>query len=574
MKNREIARVLRLLALYLRMDGVSFKPQALERAADGIEAFSGDIGVLYGKEGIKGLEAIPGVGRGIAQKAEEYLAAGRVKDLEDYKQKIGMDVEEITRVEGIGPKMAKELWVKLKIKNLKELEAAARAGKVRALPGFGEKKESNILDGIAFLNRSRGRLSLGVAYPFAKECERIFKESGLVDNVVAAGSVRRMKETIGDVDLLVSSNNPKAVMEFALQSIPHEKVWGAGETKTSMRSAWGFDIDIRVVKKDAFGAALQYFTGSKEHNVKLRARAMQLGYKLSEYGLFRGEKLIASRTEEDIYRALGLRYIEPEMREDAGEIEAAAQGVLPAPIGYGDLRGDLQTQTDWTDGEDSIETMALEAKKAGLEYIAITDHTQDLAMTRGSDEKRLLRQMAEIDTLNKKISGFRVLKGAEVNIRKDGSLDIQDEVLAQLDVVGVSVHSLFRMTSKDMTERISRAMRNPFVDILFHPTGRLVLKRDAYQVDMAEIIRVAKETGTILEINAFPERLDLKDTHIRQAVDAGVKMAIDSDAHQKGHFEVLRYGIGQAKRGWARKQDIINTKDVAECLASLKKSPE
>ena len=341
-----------------------------------------------------------------------------------------------------------------------------------------------------------------------------------------------------------------------------------------MRTSQGFDIDVRVLEEDVFGAGLQYFTGSKEHNVKLRIYASSLGFKVSEYGVFKGRKRIACKTEEEVYKVLGMPYIEPELREDQGEIERALEHKLPRLISYNSLRGDLQIQTDWTDGKNSILQMARAAKKQGLEYIAITDHTKDLAMTGGSDEKKLMRQMAEIDRLNSKFksqtSKFTILKGAEVNIRKDGSLDISDEVLSKLDVVGASVHSSFKMTEKDMTLRITRAMSNPHVDILFHPTGRLMPKRDAYDLDMDSIIEKAEKTGTVLEVNAQPRRLDLKDIYVRKAKEAGVKMVIDSDAHSADHLEFLKYGIAQARRGWAEARDVVNTFPLSKFLAFLK----
>jgi DNA polymerase (family 10) len=387
-----------------------------------------------------------------------------------------------------------------------------------------------------------------------------------------------MRETVGDIDILATSKKPQKLIEFFLVNVTYKKLWGKGPTKVSVRTEYGFDIDLRVLPEETFGAGLQYFTGSKEHNVKLRTLAVKKGFKVSEYGVFsaKGGKRIACETEEEVYRTLGLLYIEPELREDTGEIEAAlrqAQGKLPGLpkiISYDSLKGDLQVQTDWTDGEHSIEEMAKEAKLHGLSYIAITDHTKDLAMTGGSDEKKLLKQMAEIDAVNKRISGITVLKGAEVNIRQDGSLDIKDEMLAKLDIVGASVHSYFKLPKKEMTARIVRAMANPHVDILFHPTGRLIKKREPYEVDMDAIIKTAKKTGTLLEVNAFPERLDLRDVDIRNAVDSGVKLVIDSDAHQKQHFSVLRYGIAQARRGWAEAKDIANTLPLAKFLKKLK----
>lgn len=557
------------------MENIPFKPQAYEKAAMTLESLSEDIEDRYRREGLKGLESIPGVGKSIAEKIEEYLKTGKIQYYQEYRNKMPVDMDELTLVEGIGPKMVRDLWKHLKIRNLKDLEKAAKAGKIRKLPHFGQKTEQNILQGIEFVKKSKGRWLLGTIYPYSEELVGLLKNSGLVKEAVAAGSIRRMKEVIGDVDVLVTTDKPEKAIDYFLSLVSYEKIWGKGSTKVSIHTEQGFDVDMRVLPEEVFGAALQYFTGSKEHNVKLRTYAAEQGLKVSEYGVFKGKKRIASRTEEEVYKVLGMPYIEPELREDQGEIEAAlrlaplAQG-LPTLIPYGSLQGDLQIQTDWTDGNNSIEEMAREGKKQGLEYIAITDHTRDLAMTKGSDEKKLLRQMAEIDRVNKKVSGIKILTGAEVNIRKDGTLDIKDEVLAKLDVVGVAVHSNFKMSKKDMTERIIRAMRNPHVDILFHPTGRLIQKREGYEVDIDAIMKEAKNTGTVLEINAYPERLDLRDTDIRKAVQAGVPMVIDSDAHRTEHIQYLRYGVAQARRGWAEKKDIINAWPFGQMLSFLK----
>lgn len=585
MANQELAKIFYRLSLFLTMRDVPFKPQAYERVAFALESLVEDVGAIYKRDGRKGLAEIPGVGESIAEKIEEYLKTGKIRLYEQEAKRMPVDIEELTSLEGVGPKMVADLYRKLKIRNLKELERAAKAGKLRKLPRFGEKTERNILQAIEFAKTREGRKLLGDIYPFVKEYEMLLKESGLAKAVIPAGSFRRMRETIGDIDLLVTSRNPKKVIAYALSHIPYEKLWGKGPTKISLKTTHGFDIDIRVLTPENFGAGLQYFTGSKEHNVKLRTFAHEQGFKISEYGVLkqslasgkaRKGKRIVCETEEELYSALGLPYIEPELREDQGEIEAAlrqAQGKpsgLPKLVAYDSLQGDLQVQTDWTDGEHSIEEMAREAKKQGLKYIAITDHTRDLAMTGGLDEKKLRLQMAAIDKAQKNVPGITILKGAEVNIRKDGTLDITDEALAKLDVVGASVHSLFQMSEKDMTSRICRAMANSNVDILFHPTGRLINKREPYQVDIEKLITTAENTGTLLEINAQPERLDLKDAHIKKAVGKGARMVIDSDAHHKDHFRHLRFGIAQARRGWAEKKDIANTLPLDKFLSSLK----
>jgi DNA polymerase (family 10) len=571
MHNQELSKIFYHIAIYLAMDDIPFKPQAYERAAMALESLSEDAQTIYEREGIRGLEQIQSVGKSMAEKIEEYIKTGKIKYYEEYRKRMPVNIEELTSIEGVGPKMVRDLWHHLKIKNITDLERAAKAGKIRDIPNFGEKTEQNILQGIGFVKRSTGRFLLGDIYPFVEKLTGELKNVSYITEAVAAGSIRRMKETIGDVDILVTTPKPEKAIDYFLSLVTYSKIWGRGPTKVSVHTAQGFDIDIRVLPKEFFGAGLQYFTGSKEHNVKLRTYAVSKGFKVSEYGVFRGRKRLACKTEEEVYKVLGMPYIEPELREDGGEIEAGLAGKLPKLISYNSLKGDLQVQTNWTDGNHSIEEMAKAAKEYGLEYIAITDHTRDLAMTGGSDEKKLMAQISQIDAINKKGIGVKVLKGAEVNIRKDGSLDIKDEVLAKLDVVGASVHSLFKMSKKDMTERVVRAMENPHVDIIFHPTGRLIGKREAYEVDMGAVIKAAKRTGTVLEANAFPSRLDLRDVDIRMAVDEGVKIAIDSDAHHKNHFSVLKYGIAQARRGWATANDVINTKPLKEMLKQLKK---
>ncbi len=575
MINQEIAKILYEMALLLEMDDVPFKPRAFEKASLSIEALDEDVREIYTRGGLKALEEIPDVGRGIAERIEEYIKTHHIKDYERLKKKVPVDLEELKAIEGLGPKKIKLLWQKLKIRTVADLEKAARAGKLRDIPTLGQKTEENILKGIEFVKKAGGRFLLGEIYGLIKEIEARLNKLPGVDAAIAGGSIRRMKETIGDADFLVISSNPKPVMDYFVTMSEVVHVYAHGETKSMVRLENGLDCDLRVVPAESFGAALNYFTGSKDHNVELRKIAIKKGMKLSEYGLFKGKRRVAGRTEEDLYKALGLRYIEPEMRENTGEIEASRTGKLPTGlIGYEDLKGDLQTQTNWTDGANSIEDMAQAGKKAGLEYICITDHTRSLAMTGGADEEKLEKQMAAIDKINSKFkmqnSKFRVLKGAEVNITADGKLDIRDETLAKLDCVGAAVHSNFKMSKSEMTTRITRAMENPHVDILFHPTGRIINKRPPYEVDMDEIIKAAKRTGTILEIDASPERLDLKDEYIRKCVEAGVKMVIDSDAHSIHGFGFLKFGIAQARRGWAGKKDILNARPLKEFINALK----
>lgn len=572
MTNQEIAKILYEIGEYLEMQGVAFKPRAYEKVAQVIEGLEESVKGIYKHGGIKALSEIPGVGVSIAEKIEELLKTGRLKYYKALKKNAPVDLSALTRVEGLGPKNIKKLYEELKIKNLEGLEKAARAGKIRRLQGFGTKSEEKILKGIEFLKSSGNRFILGFILPQIKEIEERLKRLKEVEKIIVAGSVQRRKETIGDVDILVVSKKPKPVMDYFVGMPGVINVSAHGETKSAVKLKNGLDVDLRVVPENSYGAALNYFTGSKDHNVALREIAIKKGYKLNEYGLFKGNKQIAGATEEDLYRALGMDYIEPEMRENLGEIELAQSHKLPKLIGYGDLLGDLQVQTDWTDGENSIEEMAKAAIKIGLEYIVITDHTKRLAMTHGLDEKGIQAQWKEIDEINKKFGGrIKILKGTECDILRDGSLDLPDEILAKCDVVGVSVHSYFNLSREDQTKRVKRAMENPHADILFHPTGRLINRRAPYEIDIDEIIESAKKTGTILEIDAFPDRLDLKDEHIRKCVEAGIKMAIDSDAHSVHHFQVLEYGIAQARRGWATKNDIVNAWSLEELKKSLKR---
>lgn len=570
MRNTEIAQIFREIALYLEMQEERFKPRAYEKVAYAVEALEEPVAEIYKRDGINGLRNIPGVGQAISEKIEEIIQTGKLKYYEELKRETPVDIRSLTTIEGVGPKSVKVLYEKLGVKEVSELEQAARAGKIRALPHFGEKMEQKILKGIEFLKQGSGRFPLGSVFSLILEIEGRLRQLPGVEAVSVAGSVRRRRETIGDADIVAISAKSEKVMDYFVSMPEVAHVHGKGATKTMVKLKNGMDVDLRVVAKESFGAALNYFTGSKDHNVALRRIAQEMGLKLNEYGLYRGEKSIGGETEEGIYKALGLSYIPPELRENRGEIEAAKNGELPDLVEYQDLRGDLQTQTTWTDGANSIEEMAEEAKKSGLEYIAITDHTKSLAMTGGADEKKLLKQMEAIDKINRSLKGITILKGAEVNINKDGTLDIEDEVLAKLAVVGIAVHSHFNLPRREMTGRIIRAMRNPNADILFHPTGRVIQKREAYDVDMDAIIKTAKETGTVLEVDAYPDRLDLKDEHIRKAVDAGVKLVIDSDAHSVSHIRYLDFGVAQARRGWAKKSDILNTRPLKEFLKGLK----
>lgn len=575
MTNQEVARVLREIGEYVQMDeGLSFRARAYDKAAEIVEGMPDSVTALFAKGGEDALLAIAGIGKGIAQTIAELATNGRSTMHEELKKAIPVDLSALRSVEGLGPQKISRLYKELGITSLAMLEEAAKAGRIRALPGFGERSEQKLLRGVGFLKSGTGRFPLGDILPWARSVEKKLSSVRGVTRVAIAGSARRRRETVGDVDFLAIAKDSSGAMDFFVSMPDVQEVIARGDTKASVRLISGLQADLRVVPVASYGAALNYFTGSRDHNIALRQIAQDKGLKLNEYGLFRDEKSIAGKTEKDVYAALGLPYIEPELREMGGEIETGLRNALPGLIGYGDLRGDLQVQTSWTDGAHTIIEMARAAHEAGLEYMVVTDHTKRLAMMGGLDEARLALQGKEIDEANRLLKAhginFFILKGSECDILKDGSLDLSDEALSALDVVGVSVHSYFDLPRDEQTARIIRAIRNPHADILFHPTGRKINRRPAYDVDMDAIIEVAKETGTVLETDAFPDRLDLNAEHIRKCVAMGVKIAIDSDAHDKAHFSVLEYGIAQARRGWASRKDVINAWPLSTMLAMLK----
>jgi DNA polymerase (family 10) len=550
---------------------VQFRARAYYRAADTIASLQENVIDIYGRQGVNGLLEIPAVGKAIASKIEEYLKGGKIQHLEELKAKVPIDIDELYGIEGIGPKTIKMFYDKLQIKNLADLEKAATEGKLKTLPGFTEKKEQDIFKRIEFFKRGKGRLIIGEVYPLVKQIEKRLQHIAGVKNAVAAGSIRRMKETIGDIDYLVAANDPKRVIDFFVKMPEVQEILGMGQAKAFVKLASGIDADLLVVPEESWGAALQYFTGSKEHSVQLRKIAISKGFRLNEWGVFKGDKRIAGATEEEVYKTLGLQWIPPEMRENAGEIELGRQDKVPKLVEYGSLKGDLQVHSENSDGTATIEEMARGAKAFGLDYIAITDHTKSLKLAGGLEEQELLEQADKISQLNDRLrEEFRILSSAEVNIMKDGSLDIPNTVLDKLDIVGAAIHSHFNLPIETQTERLIKAAKNPSVDILFHPTGRLINRRAGYLVDIEKLIDVAKDTNTVLEIDAHYDRLDLKDEYVRMAVRNGVKLVIDSDAHHPIHYSFLTFGIAQARRGWAIQSDILNTLPADKLLNALK----
>jgi DNA polymerase (family X) len=574
-KNSDVAKAMRDLGFLTEMmeedPNVQFRARAYYRAADTIASLQENVTDIYGRQGVNGLLEIPAVGKAIASKIEEYLKGGKIQHLEELKAKVPIDIDELYGIEGIGPKTLKMFYDKLQIKNLADLEKAATEGKLKPLPGFTEKKEQDIFKRIEFFKRGKGRLIIGEVYPLVKQIEKRLQHIAGVKNAVAAGSIRRMKETIGDIDYLVAANDPKRVIDFFVKMPEVQEILGMGQAKAFVKLASGIDADLLVVPEESWGAALQYFTGSKEHSVQLRKIAISKGFRLNEWGIFKGDKRIAGATEEEVYKTLGLQWIPPEMRENAGEIELGRQDKVPKLVEYGSLKGDLQVHSENSDGTATIEEMARGAKAFSLDYIAITDHTKSLKLAGGLEEQELLEQADKISQLNDRLrKEFRILSSAEVNIMKDGSLDIPNTVLDKLDIVGAAIHSHFNLPIETQTERLIKAAKNPSVDILFHPTGRLINRRAGYLVDIEKLIDVAKDTNTVLEIDAHYDRLDLKDEYVRMAVRNGVKLVIDSDAHHPIHYSFLTFGIAQARRGWAIQSDILNTLPADKLLNALK----
>ncbi|MFA4999263.1 MAG: DNA polymerase/3'-5' exonuclease PolX [Parcubacteria group bacterium] len=578
MINQEIARIFREISEYLEMKEEPFRPRAYARAARVIEELEEDVAKIYEDGGKKALEDVPGVGASMADKIEEYVKTGKVKYFEELKKKAPIDVSTLTAVEGLGPKKIKQLYQKLDIRTLEDLENAAAGGKIRDLEGFGRKTEENIIKGIQFLKQSGGRFTLGVAYSLAEEIKKRLQKLRGVSSADIAGSLRRMKETIGDIDVLALIENPTnaaAAMDYFTSMPEVVNVYSKGPTKSSVRLKEGIDVDLRILPKESYGAGIIYFTGSKDHNIELRKIAIKQGLKLNEYGLFRGKKQVAGKTEAEIYEYLGLKLMPPEMRENTGELVAAANNKLPRLIEEKDIKGDLQIQTDWTDGENSIMDYAKAAINKGLKYILITDHSKRLVMARGLDERRLREQGKEIDKANKILADkghdFKILKGIECDILKDGSLDLADDALAELDIVGAAVHSYFNLPAASQTERLLKAMGNENVDIIFHPTSRVINQRKAIDLDMDALVEAAFKEGLTLEVDAFPDRLDLKDEYVRKCVERGVKLAIDSDAHSVRHLDYLKFGVAQARRGWAERKNIVNAWPVDECLKRIRR---
>ncbi|MFA6193699.1 MAG: DNA polymerase/3'-5' exonuclease PolX [Parcubacteria group bacterium] len=571
MINQKIAKIFGEMAQYYTMKDDKFRPRAYERAAILIEDMEEDLEDIYKKSGTKGLMAIQGIGQGLADHIEEFVKTGKIKVFEKLKKEAPLDLESFSAVEGVGPKMLMSLYKNLKIKNLKDLEKAARAGKVRALPRFGQISEENILRSIEMSREHRGRFLLGYVSPLVSEIEKKLSALPSVKKIVICGSIRRRKETVGDIDILAMATKTREIMEYFVSMPSVEKVIASGETKSAVHLDIGIDADLRVVPEKSFGAATQYFTGNKDHNVELRKIAVKKGWKLNEYGLFdKGDKQIAGKTEKEIYEKLGLEWMPPEMRENRGEIELVLARKLPKIVEYDEVLSDLQMHTTYSDGVHSVAEMAEAAAKLGRKYIAITDHVGHLKIAGAMDVKTIEKQWREIEKVDKAMKNIKILKGCEVDINPDGTIALEDKYLAKFDIVLASIHSNFKMPKADQTKRLIRAIENPHIDIIAHPTGRIIHQRAGYEFDFDEICKAAARTKTILEANCYPDRLDLNDINIKRAIARGVKISFGTDSHSKNQLHYLDLGIAQARRGFATKKDCVNCLTVEDLLKFLK----
>ena len=557
-QNAEIAAMFDQTADLLEIDGENqFRVRAYRRAARTIEGLPQSVQSMLAAEA--DLSELPGIGKDLAHKIADIIKTGRFELLESLKKKLPGELGEMATLPGLGPKRIKLLYNKLKVRTLDDLRRAIETGRIHKLRGFGEVTETKLAAALKKPITAK-RFKLATAEAEAEALVAYLRNGG---RVVVAGSYRRRRDTVGDLDVLVTAKHGAAVGDKLIAYENVTRVLAHGPTRTTAVLRSGIQVDVRAVPEQSYGAALLYFTGSKAHNIALRAIANKHRWKLNEYGLFSGKRRIAGATEEGVYQKLGLVYLPPEMREDRGEIALAQSGNVPPLVTVRDIRGDLHVHSDWTDGTATIEEMAAAAQASGYEYMALTDHSRRVAMAHGLDPARVSRQIREIDRLNAKLKGFSILKGIEVDILKDGRLDLPDSTLAQLDIVVASVHSFFDLPREAQTERVIRAMRNPYVSIIGHPTGRLIGERAPYEIDIDLVTSAAHDLNCFLEINAEPDRLDLNDVHAHMAKSKGVRIAVSTDAHSVNAFQYIRYGIDQARRAWLSADDVINTRPLA-----------
>jgi DNA polymerase (family 10) len=559
MENIEIAKTFEEVADLLEIQGANpFRVRAYRNAARTIGTLGTPVETILKNDG-EALQELPGIGADLAGKIARMCRTGEMTLLAELTRKTPESLVAMLRIPGVGPKRAKLIYERLHVKTLGELEKAARAGRLAGLPGMGKTLEQTVLRGIDQDKAHTARVALAEAEAYVRPLVERLRAAPGSEQVDVAGSLRRRRETVGDADILVASSDGAAAAEAFVTYPDVRQVLARGETKCSVVLRSGLQADLRVVPRSSYGAALHYFTGSKPHNIAVRALGVRRHLKINEYGIFRGRRQIGGRTEEDVFKAVGLPWIPPELRENQGEIEAAREGRLPKLVELVDIRADLQMHTDATDGKNTLAEMVEACASRGYEYIAITDHTKAVRIASGLTRAGFHKQLRAIDAIRKRVTRPFVLKGAEVDILEDGSLDLDDETLREFDVVLVSVHSQFNMSKVEMTRRIARALQHPRVHILGHPTGRLIAKREPYPVDMSEIVKVARDHGVLLELNAQPDRLDLNDLHVRMAQEAGVKIVINTDAHRTQELECMRHGVDQARRGWCEAKDVANT---------------
>ncbi|MFO7875411.1 MAG: DNA polymerase/3'-5' exonuclease PolX [Desulfovermiculus sp.] len=561
--NSDVASMFEELADILEIEGANpFRVRAYRNGARAVGGLSQSLRDLVHRD--EDLTQYPGIGQELATKIKEIVETGSLSALEEARQRVSPDLVSLMHIQGLGPKRVKALHDKLGVNSLADLQQAAAEGKVAELSGFGAKTQKSILEEIERFQGVEKRYKLAVVEDVAATLSRHLEQQKGVQKVQVAGSFRRRKETVGDLDILVTGSRSDEVMQALVNYEDVRQVLAHGQTKSSVIMKNGLQIDLRFVEQDSFGAALHYFTGSKAHNIAVRRLALDRELKINEYGVFQGEQKVAGKSEEDVYASVGLPYIVPELREDRGELEVAAKGRLPELIQKKDLYGDLHVHTKASDGRNTLQELVQAARDMGYEYLGITDHTRNLSMVGGLDEHRLMEQMEEIDSVNTDHSGITLLKGAEVDILKDGSLDLPDWVLQKLDFCVCSVHTAFNLSRQKQTKRILRAMDNPNCTILGHPSGRLIGSREAYDVDMEQVLQGAGERGCILELNSQPDRLDLDDVYCKAAKELGMKIAISSDAHQLGNLGLMRFGVDQARRGWLEAEDVVNTRSLQE----------